>query len=153
MLSQKKMTAEKPPVQITAAEFGRLAPLARAESTPGARLLAEELDRATLLYGRPRPGVAHLGSVVTYLDRTRGRIRTIQLVAPEEAGTDDADVSVLSPLGAALLGLAEGHTFRRRMAAGEAVDLKILAVGWRDQPLPEGGVRYFRRAPAFSTKR
>lgn len=79
------MTAERPPIMITAGELSRLTPLARGERTAGARLLGQKLEPAKIILGGPRPGVAHLDSVFTYLDRAHRCERTIHLIVPEEA--------------------------------------------------------------------
>jgi regulator of nucleoside diphosphate kinase len=138
----------KPQIYITAADFNCLAPLARSATWPSAGLLKEELARATIIHGETQPGFAHLNSVVTYLDRASGRIHTVELRLPEDPQVDEDCVSILSPLGAALLGLAEGADFRWRPPAGDGLDLKVFGVGRRDDSAPDG-VRYYRRPPFY----
>jgi regulator of nucleoside diphosphate kinase len=68
-----------------------------------------ELDRARVVpEGQIGPGVVRMGSIVTY--RTDdGLQRTVRLVYPEDA-TDGDRVSILSPLGTALIGVSTGDT-------------------------------------------
>ena len=137
----------RPAIYVTAADFDRLAPLASSRGSAAAELLQEELARAGILHGETQPGFAHLNSVVTYLDRASGRIETVELVPEDAPQSGDGYVSILTPLGAALLGLAEGAEFRWRSPAGYRLDLKIFGVGRRDESSPDG-VRYYRR-PSF----
>jgi regulator of nucleoside diphosphate kinase len=134
---------------LTADEIARLGALAAKDASAGARLLTEELGRATVLQGEAQPDWAHLGAMVTYLDRTSRRTVTVQLVLPHEADPARGQISVLTPLGAALLGLREGDSFRWAAPSGERLDLKVLGVDRRRNRFPDGGVRYFRRGPRY----
>lgn len=86
---------------------------------------------------------------MTYLDRSTGRVRTVELVLPEHSNAGEGRVSVLSPLGAALLGLAEGALFRWQAPSEVALDVKILGVGHRDASRPGSPVQYYRRPPLY----
>ncbi len=138
----------RPRVFIKAAEFGRLQPFAEMFATPGAALLKEELARARIIHAETRPGFAHLNSIVTYLDRNTGEIRTVELVLPDDHGGDDR-ISILSPLGAALIGLGEGAEFQWKSPAEESLNVKVFGVGRRDHSAPSG-IRYYRQPPFYS---
>ena len=68
-----------------------------------------ELDRARVIpEAQIGPGVVRMGSIVTY--RTDdGLQRTVRLVYPGD-DTDAERVSILSPLGTALIGVSTGDT-------------------------------------------
>jgi regulator of nucleoside diphosphate kinase len=68
-----------------------------------------ELDRARVVpEAQIGPGVVRMGSIVTY--RTDdGLQRTVRLVYPGDA-TEAERVSILSPLGTALIGVSTGDT-------------------------------------------
>ena len=86
-------------------DFARLAPLACDKT------LAEELDRATVVPVERMPGnVVRMHSRVTYLDEYSGERREAELVFPDEADLARGKISVLAPVGSALLGLQEGQT-------------------------------------------
>ncbi|WP_085884496.1 nucleoside diphosphate kinase regulator [Oceanibacterium hippocampi] len=87
-----------------------------------ARLL-DEIGRARVVPAGELPkNVVSIGSTVIYRDDTTGYGKTVTLVYPEDADMTRRRVSVVSPIGVALLGLAEGEAFywntrdnRRRM--------------------------------------
>jgi len=86
-------------------DYARLVPLA------GNKALAEELSRATVIQAERMPGnVVRMHSCVTYLDERSGERREVELVFPDEADMTSGKVSVLAPVGAALLGLEAGQS-------------------------------------------
>jgi len=76
-----------------------------------AGLLQEELERAVVCEPGDRPtGAAPLHRWLHYVDGRSSEPRRIQIVLPHEADIDAGKVSVLSHVGAGLIGLVEGHT-------------------------------------------
>lgn len=119
----------RPAVYVAASEFDRLASLAESFPGPGARLLAEELDRAVVVEPRrTRRGFVRLHSTVSYLDHVSGQERTVTLVLPSEADIDQGRLSVTAPAGAALLGLSVGDVFGWRGQDGRLHELTVLRV-------------------------
>lgn len=55
--------------------------------------------------------VIGIGSTVTYRDETTGQDRTFTLVYPEDADIARNRISLMTPVGVALLGLSEGAGF------------------------------------------
>lgn len=69
--------------------------------------LEDELARARIVEPDAlSPHVVRIGSRVRYEELTSGIERHVRLVWPHEADLDAGRISVLSPIGAALLGLA-----------------------------------------------
>jgi regulator of nucleoside diphosphate kinase len=62
--------------------------------------------------------VVTMNSIVSLIDLTNGLIRTCTLVYPGEANVDRLKISVLAPLGAALLGRSEGESIEFTVPAG-----------------------------------
>jgi regulator of nucleoside diphosphate kinase len=122
----------RPPITIDTALYDRLLSLA----TTGARrwpeaasLLLREVERASLSAPDAFPrDVVTIGSEVTFQDRISGRQRTITLVFPEDADIEAGRVSVLTPIGAALLGLAAGQGIEWTSGTGQHRDIAILDV-------------------------
>ncbi|HET7608699.1 MAG TPA: GreA/GreB family elongation factor, partial [Gammaproteobacteria bacterium] len=84
-----------------------LAERARVQAPELADRLIEEIERAELRPTSEMPeDVVTLGSEVTF--RHGDRMQTVQIVAPEDADIEQKRISVLTPVGAALLGLAVG---------------------------------------------
>src|SRR5947207_5082518 len=105
-------TRSKPAVYVAAAQHEGLRALAERSTGQGAELLRHELDRAVVVSQDESPRrFVQLGSVIEYEDLLSGRARTIQLVAPQDADIDENRISVVSPVGAAVLGLVPGEAF------------------------------------------
>ena len=74
--------------------------------------LFDELGRARIVKPARMPGdVVSIGSTATYRDETTGQEKSVTLVYPEDADITRQRVSVMTPIGVALLGLAEGAAF------------------------------------------
>lgn len=91
--------------------------------------LLEELSRARILPAARVPSdVVGLGSTVLWRDETTGREHTATLVWPEEADISVGRLSILTPVGVALLGLKAGTRFRWETRKGETRELMVLSV-------------------------
>src|SRR5690606_7012523 len=74
--------------------------------------LFDEISRARIVPAKKMPGnVISIGSTVTYCDQATGQEKTVTLVYPEQADIARQKVSVMTPIGVALIGLAEGAAF------------------------------------------
>jgi len=92
-------------------EYEELADLvcASPHSTAGLELLWRELQRAVIVDPRHAPADrVHLHSRVRYTELVHPRHRMAHIVGPLEPAEGAAKVSVLSPVGAALIGLRQG---------------------------------------------
>ena len=122
------------PLLITEEDRARLVRL-----KPNAALL-REIDRATVV----PPKVAILADVVTmntqvfYTDETTGARQHLNLVYPQEAGGCVCCVSILAPIGTALLGLATGQSIEWDFPDGAHRRLHIDQVIHHDCPINIG---------------
>jgi regulator of nucleoside diphosphate kinase len=83
------------------------------------RELRAELERAIIVAPQDiPPGVITMNSVVTVADLTGGSRREFTLVYPHEAQPAAGKISVLAPLGTALLGYREGDEVEWLMPGG-----------------------------------
>jgi regulator of nucleoside diphosphate kinase len=109
-------TRARPKVRVTEADFEKLSAISRAPRSPmpGASLLLEELERFAIVsdHADRRLKFVRLGSLVTYRDLVLQRERTVRVGLPGEADVDENRISVLAPVGAALMGLSVGDVFR-----------------------------------------
>ncbi len=110
----------------------RLLASAAANTTGSARqriqALRDELDKALVLPRESLPsGVVMLGSSVTVLDLDLDEKECYTLALPQHADIDQQRISVLSPLGTALLGYREGDDLTWTMPGGQR-RLQILKV-------------------------
>lgn len=117
-------------IYLTGYDLRRLEPLVEAArryeraDAESLRLLQQELDRAILCDADDLPDdVVCLNSQVLVTDLESGKKAEYTIVFPRDANYEDRRISVLAPIGTALLGYAKGSE-----------------VEW---PTP-GGLRYFR---------
>lgn len=108
-------TASLPTIVVTRSDERKLTNLATAatlidHSHPTAHILLAEMERAHVVADDAVPKtVVRMHSLVEYQIDGRGR-RRVQIVYPGEADIDLDRVSVLTPVGAALIGLSAGQT-------------------------------------------
>jgi len=90
--------------------------------------LLGELERARIVADSEVPaGVARMGSTIRY--RTdAGQEHTVTLVYPAEADIDQGRISVMTPVGTALIGLAAGQSITWRDRADKRHVLTVLEV-------------------------
>jgi regulator of nucleoside diphosphate kinase len=108
-MSSIRKARQRTPITVAEADHDLLTDLALAAlgKAPGAVLLFEELARAKVVPELP-PFVAGMGSVATFTYND-SRYRDYALVYPQAADFAQHRISVLAPVGAMLLGLAEGQ--------------------------------------------
>jgi regulator of nucleoside diphosphate kinase len=121
---------------VTAADLAALSALRSHDALRG------ELDRAIVASSAAVPAdVATMNSRVRYTDEREGVTRSIRLVYPPDADAAQGRVSVLAPVGVALLGLSEGQSIEWGFPDGSRRRLTLLEVeqqpeGERDATLP-----------------
>ena len=121
-----------PKILIDKSLAGRLESMASAmmrRSPELAERLMEEIARAKLVAPEKlRDDVVTIGSEVTYRDLTTDRVQTVILSFPEDADIDAHRISVLTPVGIALLGLSEGATISWHLREYEDRKLEVIKV-------------------------
>jgi regulator of nucleoside diphosphate kinase len=120
-----------PPIAIGQDEHRQLTVLALAgiEHSPDvADDLLHELDRAELLPDANVPrDIVRMGSRVSY--RSGNEERAVTLVYPANADIAQSRISVLTPVGAALIGMRAGQSITSMTRDGRKQVLTVLAVG------------------------
>jgi len=114
---------------MTEADFTRLSALAQAirrSPKPERAAALDEQLRDVLIFEDEHiaPNYATMRSLVTLRNEASGEAFTYQLVFPAEANIEDGRISVLSPLGAALLGRREGESFSY-LSPGGALSVRV----------------------------
>jgi regulator of nucleoside diphosphate kinase len=98
--------------------------------------LRRELERAMVVSSALVPAdVATMNSRVRYTDEKDGASRTVSLVYPIEADVAKGKVSVLAPVGTALLGLSEGQSIEWDFPDGSRRRLKLEKVLFQPERL------------------
>ncbi len=112
MTLQQKWAAV-PPIHIVESEADMISDLAwaaRDRFPDVSQLLLEEVGRAQLCSRAELPAdVAAMGSTILYRDGARGAPRRVELVYPSYADVALGRISILTPVGAALIGMRAGN--------------------------------------------
>ncbi|TAJ32588.1 MAG: nucleoside diphosphate kinase regulator [Reyranella sp.] len=120
-----------PNIVVSNADYERLTDLATAslERLPEvAEELLAEMDRAKIVGDDNVPeNVVRMGSTVTFKSDD-GRQRTETLVYPVDEDSDAHKISVMTPVGAALIGLAEGQSISWTARDGRKHELTVVKV-------------------------
>jgi regulator of nucleoside diphosphate kinase len=120
-----------PPIYVTEADFETLSNLAEtpAGRALGGRVLADEMARAVIVEPDQalRPFV-RIGSTVAFEDLSNGQTRIVRLSLPRDASLEDHRISVLSPVGAALVGMTAGQAFHWIDAERRQRGVRVLSV-------------------------
>jgi regulator of nucleoside diphosphate kinase len=133
----KKAGAKRlPPIHLLEADYDRIAALAiqiEHRSPDLSQLLLKEIDRAVLHPAESLPGnVVALGSEVEFVDASTGATRRVRLVLPADADIEQGRVSILTPVGAGLIGMSVGREIDWPCPNGRPRVLRILDV--KQQP-------------------
>lgn len=134
MMSRIESTATGvlPPIVIPAGDYARLNQLAESAGPELAQVsdyLVRELQRAQIVADTAVDSkVVRIGAWVTYREGVDGRRRTMQLVWPHQADVNHNRVSVLSVVGAALLGMSQGQAIEWPSPVGGTRTLTVLSV-------------------------
>ena len=131
MTTHRKARA-RPPIQIRetdAERIGNLAIEAEERLPQVAELLLAEINRARIVQDSGLPAdVVAMQSIVKFADEASGVERTLQLVYPQAADIEAGRISILSLVGAGLLGLRPGQSIAWPDRAGKQRPLRILDV-------------------------
>ncbi|RWL12862.1 MULTISPECIES: nucleoside diphosphate kinase regulator [Mesorhizobium] len=145
-------TSRKPNIRISKSDHARLSALAStvaARNPEASDELLAELERARIVAdGWVSAGTVRMGSTVTFKPDTGDR-KTITLVFPGDADISEGKVSILTPVGTALIGLSAGQSIMWTARDGRRHELLVLAV---NQPAPDddGAERLAPASPAIA---
>lgn len=126
---------------LTQLDHARLSRLLERQSGGAGEDLQELLDFSDLVDPREMaPDVVTMNSRVLLADADSGQRQELTLCYPEQAQPADGRVSVLSPIGASLLGARVGSTVQWSPPAGAARRAQVLGLAYQ----PEAAGDYLR---------
>jgi len=132
IMKQSNNNYSEPRITLTASDHAHLSGLARAamRTMPEAAAnLIDELDRAQVLAEEGGPiDVVSMGCEVEFRDESNGRVQKVKLVDPSEADIEQGKVSVLTPVGTALIGLRTGASITWETRTGQLKRLTVMSV-------------------------
>lgn len=104
---------------VTQTDLERLLAVVDQTNAPTAESLEAELHRAVVVGPREVPAdVVTMNSELIYEDCDSHTQRRVTLVYPKDANAAEGKISVLAPIGSALLGLRKGQTIEWRVPNG-----------------------------------
>lgn len=120
-------------VVVTAPDYARLRALARVRMTSrdrdAAEALTDELDRAEVVPPERAAGnIVTMNSRIVFKDEDTGESREVSLVYPEDSNPAEGRLSILAPVGTALLGLAVGQTIDWPLPNRQVKRYRVLEV-------------------------
>jgi regulator of nucleoside diphosphate kinase len=131
-------TSSKPRIVVSDADYKRLSDLATGALNrfpDVAEELQSEMDRAQVVSPDLVPDdVVRMGSVVEFRSDA-GPQRQVTLVFPGEADISENKISILTPIGTALIGLSTGQSIRWAARDGRLHQLTVVRV---EQPAVAG---------------
>jgi regulator of nucleoside diphosphate kinase len=137
------MNAATPSIVLTSNDVQRLEAMLDSpqyRGHPGAAPLHAELERAHVVQPDELPhDVISMNSTAECVDETSGRAHSLTLVYPRAADAAQGRVSVLAPVGAALLGMKVGQSIDWPAPSG-TLRLRVTAVRYQ----PEAAGDYHR---------
>ena len=132
--------SDLPQIYLTPEDMDRL--LRLVESRPGkeAERLERELVRANVVPREQMPqDVVTMNSRVLFENETTHERREVTLVYPGSADIDAGKISVLVPVGTALLGLQVGQSIDWELPGGEKQRYRIVSVPYQPEAAGAAG--------------
>lgn len=137
-MSATKAAAKRPQIHMIEEEAEMLSDLALdlEDRLPQvSELLLRETSRAKVHSRATMPkDVVVMGSFVEFVDEGTGARRTVQLVYPPDADISAGRISILTPVGAGLIGLREGQSILWPDRDGRQRQIVILQVRQQEEP-------------------
>mgnify|MGYP001027869424 FL=1 len=126
----------QPPLIISSFDLERIEQLLASgacRNLPGVDALQNELGRATVVAPEDMPrGVITMNSAVRFIDEVSNTEYGMTLAYPSPSNPPDA-VSILAPVGSALLGLSVGQSISWQGPGGRPLQLRILDVTYQPE--------------------
>lgn len=126
----------KPTITLSSRDFERIETLL--DSLPGASVardrLFEELERADIISPDDvPPTLVTMNSKVTFTVLPNGKTMTYTLVYPADMDGSPDKISILAPVGSALIGLSVGQEIEWFMEGGKTTRVRIDQVDYQPE--------------------
>jgi len=129
--------ATRSPIPLSRLDVERIEALLETPAlrdSPAAEKLRAEFDRADIVEPADMPhDVVSMNSSADCVDESNGKHHTLTLVYPKDADADAGRISVLAPVGSALLGLRVGQGIDWPGHAGKTHRLKVTAIHYQPE--------------------
>ena len=128
---------QKPPITISSLDAARLEKMLDSfgsKQIPNKEDLQVELDRANIVEPEEMPhDVVTMNSTVIFRMESSNTEFSLTLVYPNDIGDGTGKISILAPVGSALLGLREGDEISWPKPGGGLLKVRILKVVYQPE--------------------
>lgn len=129
---------DQPSLVITQRDYEKLSSLLAGIRSNSTELLEEELNRAKIVPSTDVPkDVVTMNSKVNFIDLDTGKEWIVSLVYPHAANADEDRISILAPIGIALIGLRVGQEISWPLPHGKAKRLKVVSILYQPEAAGE----------------
>lgn len=126
-----------PNITVSSLDLARLNHLLDAlpaDAQPGLDNLRLELERATVVAPEDMPAsVATMNSTIRFMIEPTGKTFELVLSYPEDVQGKQDRISVLAPVGSALLGLAVGQQIEWPVPGGKTIRVRVLDISYQPE--------------------
>lgn len=126
------MPAHAPAIVLSSLDADRLEQMLDTppyRDAPGAAQLRAELERAQVVESASLPSdVVSMNTTAECVDDASGQQHRLTLVYPRDADAAHGRVSVLAPVGSALLGMRVGQSIDWPTPGGRTLKLRVTAI-------------------------
>lgn len=121
-------------ILVTEKDYHRIKNLLDRQDSEDVENLELEIDRAKIISDDMVPAdLVTMNSKVRYLNVQDAKESTVTLVYPSEARSEEGKISILAPLGAALLGLRVNQEINWMFPDGKTRTIRILEVVYQPE--------------------
>lgn len=126
--------ADLPQIYLTQSDLDRLVRLVESQPAKSLEKLEGELARAKVVpRGEIPRDVVTMNSRAIFENETTGERREITLVYPGDADIDAGKISILVPVGTALLGLRVGQSIDWELPGGRKQRYRVVEVPFQPE--------------------
>lgn len=125
--------SRRPSLCLTQDDLERLSDLLEAQGGRFAQLEGELVRAVVVLPTEIPRDVVTMNSRVVFENETTGERREVTLVYPGEADIDAGKISILVPVGTALLGLRVGQSIDWELPSGEKQRYRVIEVPYQPE--------------------
>jgi regulator of nucleoside diphosphate kinase len=128
-MADMSIIENRPAIVLTRSDRNRLSDLIAASGAPSAstEFLRQEIERAEIVAKEVVSSLVTIGTHVQFIDHKSHKISEGRLTFPDDVQANHA-ISILSPLGSALLGLGPGQSIDWIDEVGQDHRLTVVAV-------------------------
>ena len=128
---------KKPKIKITTLDAVRLEKMMASldnSQFPGKDELQDELDRADIVEPQAMPAnIVTMNSTVKFQVESSDKAFSLTLVYPWDVDGSNEKISILAPVGSALLGLREGDQMVWPKPGGGSLQVRVLEVTYQPE--------------------